>query len=90
MVFKPFKPPLMRNSVSNPIEITDEPERPAKKARIEDEDSAGVPSTNSTPLGNRKPLLQVGNREVKNTKEVSAAELHKDGTSDERYFNVLW
>ncbi|KAJ5362032.1 hypothetical protein N7541_002876 [Penicillium brevicompactum] len=87
MVFKPFKPPLMRNSVSNPIEITDEPSRPAKKPRLDDEPTTVA---QSTPPANRKPLLQVNNRGAESIKQESLSGQSKDETSDEKYFNVLW
>ncbi|CAG8425657.1 unnamed protein product [Penicillium salamii] len=87
MVFKPFKPPLMRNNVSNPIEITDEPSPPAKKPRLDNEPA---PVAQSTPLANRKPLLQVSNRGAETTKQESSDGQPKDDKSDEKYFNVLW
>ncbi|CAG7991076.1 unnamed protein product [Penicillium olsonii] len=86
MVFKPFKPPLMRSNVSNPIEITDEPTRPVKKPRLDEEPA---PAAQSTPLANRKPLLQVSNRGADTKQETSDAQ-PKDDKPDEKYFNVLW
>jgi hypothetical protein len=86
MVFKPFKSPLIRNNASNPIEITDEPSRPAKKPRLDDEPSADA---QPTPLASRKPLLQVSNRGAETIKQELDGP-SKGDTSDERYFNVLW
>lgn len=87
MVFKPFKPPLMRNSVSNPIDISDEPARPTKKPRLDDEPA---PVVQSTPPVNRKPLLQVNNRGVETPKQEPLSGQTKGDPSDEKYFNVLW
>ena len=100
MVFKPFKPPLIRKpqpqpSSSNEIEtesapretitITDDQNAPpAKKQRLQ---------TESAP---RRPLFQVRNQggfgsdengEKEDAKEATGS---GDGSEGERFFNVLW
>ncbi|CAG8908655.1 unnamed protein product [Penicillium egyptiacum] len=82
MVFKPFKSPLIRNPATSSTDKPDEPSRPAKKPRLEDE-----PAPQSA---SRKPLLQVNNRGSDSTTQSSHGDSTKDDTSDERYFNVLW
>lgn len=97
MVFKPFRPPLIRkppqqsSSSSNetasrePITITDDqdaPAPPAKKPRLQ---------RDSLP---RKLLLQVKNQGAVAGGEDEEKEKDKNGLEDgsggERFFNVLW
>ena len=90
MVFKPFKPPLIRKNTqaSNtkpdlPIDTLDNHGPPAKRPRLHQDrtvDSAG-PSMRTE----RKPLVQVSNI------GGSVDDNVKDNESaGERYFNVLW
>ncbi|GMF71395.1 unnamed protein product [Aspergillus oryzae] len=89
MVFKPFKPPLIRKNTqaSNtkpdlPIDTLDNHGPPAKRPRLHQEctvDSAG-PSMRTE----RKPLVQVSNTCESGDDNV------KDESAGERYFNVLW
>ncbi|KAI9932138.1 hypothetical protein ASPWEDRAFT_132651 [Aspergillus wentii DTO 134E9] len=88
MVFKPFKPPLIRNTLYNtaqkasaPTADTDNQGPPAKKQRRDEEQTD--PDLPARSNGARKPLVQ-----VKNCGEVSNDS--KDDSSDEKYFNVLW
>ncbi|KAL4742214.1 SNF2 family N-terminal domain-containing protein [Aspergillus similis] len=102
MVFKPFKPLLIRKPSQpavptpqpsiNPSEIDDGP--PAKRPRLLSQDTSGTGNTRTTIASQRKPLLQ-----VTNVGEVSA--LSSGGSGDGianvdsslsgvRYFNVLW
>ncbi|KAJ5788880.1 Helicase C-terminal [Penicillium psychrosexuale] len=74
-----------RNSATTSTNTPDEPSRPTKKPRLEDEPS---PKDVQSPIASRKPLLQVNNRRSDSTTQSSSGE--KDDTSDERYFNVLW
>lgn len=82
MVFKPFKPPLIRKP-SQPLESTSTPSKaisesdgpPAKKQRVHQLHTAE----------NRKPLLQ-----VKNTPGSSEEKTIENDPKAERYFNVLW
>ncbi|PLB48175.1 hypothetical protein P170DRAFT_386497 [Aspergillus steynii IBT 23096] len=82
MVFKPFKPPLIRKpSEPTTVESTlskNRPESsgpPAKKQRVHQEHSAE----------NRKPLVQ-----VKNIPGPPEESQNGDNLKGERYFNVLW
>lgn len=88
MVFKPFKSPLIRNPAPLSTDTPDEPSRPTKKPRLEDE--LAPKDVQSTPIASRKPLLQVNNRGSDNVTESPSSESTKDDTSDEKYFNVLW
>lgn len=104
MVFKPFKPPLIRKPQPQPsssngpgtepapretITITDDQDAPpAKKPRLQ---------TESVP---RRPLLQVRNQSGLGGGEHGEKEREKkttgggdgdgDGSGGERFFNVLW
>ena len=89
MVFKPFKPPLIRKSELPPE--TDEQDHPAKRPRLEKEEPTPNTETRLTPsLGARKPLLQVKNvsKEPVGKTAVGSEAIHLVG--DERFFNVLW
>lgn len=61
---------------------------PRKKPRLE-ESAPDVQPVQSTPLANRKPLLQVSNRTDAVKQEPSAGQ-KPDEKPDEKYFNVLW
>lgn len=91
MVFKPFKPPLMRKpTVPSTTDTTDGPADPApppsKKPRLSDEHKR--PTTETS----RKPLVQVRNvREHHHDHPVKDKD--KDNSvdlTDDRYFNALW
>ncbi|KAJ5488370.1 Helicase C-terminal [Penicillium expansum] len=88
MVFKPFKSPLIRNPATSSNDTLEEPSRPTKKPRLEDEPTPK--DVQSTPTASRKPLLQVNNRGSDSVTHSPSNELTKDDTSDEKYFNVLW
>ncbi|KAJ5382281.1 SNF2-related protein [Penicillium concentricum] len=77
-----------RNPATSSTEIPEEPSRPTKKPRLEDEPAPN--DVQSTPIVSRKPLLQVNNRGSDSTTQSPGGESTKDDTSDERYFNVLW
>ena len=86
MVFKPFKPPLIRKPESK-TEPTDDPEHLSKKPRL----SKDVPATNhetqpASTLGGRKPLHQVKNGKKTTVKPASDPQF----VGDERFFNALW
>ncbi|PKY09091.1 putative dsDNA-dependent ATPase [Aspergillus campestris IBT 28561] len=93
MVFKPFKPPLMRKpTVPSTTDTTDGPADPApppsKKPRLSDEHKQ--PATETS----RKPLVQVRNvREHHHDYPVKDKNKEKDNSvdlTDDRYFNALW
>ncbi|KAJ5780023.1 SNF2-related protein [Penicillium paradoxum] len=67
----------------------DEPIRPTKKPRLEDEPVLDD-AQSASAITSRKPLLQVNNRGLDSTTHLSPSEGVKDDTSDEKYFNVLW
>ncbi|CAL5866960.1 uncharacterized protein PFLUO_LOCUS1172 [Penicillium psychrofluorescens] len=84
MVFKPFKPPLIRTAT----EASDH-EPLAKKPRLHKEDAAEAASQRAKPAsGPRKPLLQVKNIGKDGTDSTDLASRH--GAPGERYFNALW
>lgn len=76
MVFKPFKPPLIRKQSQS------DPTPPAKKQRLskDDANSSQIPDTER----DRKPLLQ-----LKNPSETDGC-IQPDNESEEKYYNVLW
>lgn len=80
MVFKPFKPPLIRKPQqpdSNPD--TSDKGPPPKKQRLSDDADQLAGSRKE-----RKPLLQ-----LKNTNDTEGI-LGRDNGSVERYYNALW
>lgn len=90
MVFKPFKPPLIRKTPQPSTEPTEDRDYSAKKPRLHNEDASDAISQGpKLPLGTRKPLAQ-----VKNIGKEAAAETAPETTSndvhDERYFDALW
>lgn len=83
MVFKPFKPPLIRKPSSSDTRpdssCSNEP--PVKKQRLQkDGDNTSVASVQEQ----REPLLQ-----VKNPSDANGGTNGNTGT-DEKYYNVLW
>ncbi|KAJ5433769.1 SNF2-related protein [Penicillium cf. griseofulvum] len=77
-----------RNPATVSTETPEEPNRPTKKPRLEDEPAPK--NVQSTRIASRKPLLQVSNKGSDGIAQPSAGETTKDDISDERYFNVLW
>lgn len=86
MVFKPFKPPLIRKA--QPAEEPEEDqEHPTKKPRLSKETPASNSDARPTPtLESRKPLLQVSNGKDSTVKATSGPQFF----GDERFFNALW
>lgn len=76
MVFKPFKPPLIRKPSQS------DPTPPAKRQRLSKDgaNSSQIPDTER----DRKPLLQ-----LKNPSEVDGS-THRDNETEEKYYNALW
>jgi DNA repair and recombination protein RAD54B len=87
MVFKPFKPPLIRKAeaTTGNTEVSD---HPAKKARVEKEELAPADTRPSPSLGARKPLVQVKNG--KEPLKKSSKKAAPQAGAGERYFNALW
>ncbi|RJE24401.1 hypothetical protein PHISCL_03255 [Aspergillus sclerotialis] len=85
MVFKPFKPPLIRKSQSVPTADTTDKAPPAKKQRLSN-DGDQIPGTRqiTEANGERKPLLQL--RNASNVDENTA----NDTGTEEKYYNALW
>ncbi|KAJ5614732.1 DNA repair and recombination protein [Penicillium herquei] len=89
MVFKPFKPPLIRKPEST--ENVKDQDPPTKKPRLEKEEP--TPSTKSQPtsaVGARRPLLQVRNVGKESGEKVTPTTQAISLVGDERFFNVLW
>ncbi|PKX93818.1 DEAD/DEAH box helicase [Aspergillus novofumigatus IBT 16806] len=92
MVFKPFKPPLIRKqpnpSVSDPPPASgasEHREPPAKKQRLNPEISAHGDSLSRSYTLSRKPLQQVINAGSSSSESTTGDDPHGD-----RYYNVLW
>ncbi|KAJ5161989.1 DNA repair and recombination protein [Penicillium capsulatum] len=86
MVFKPFKPPLIRKTQPT-SDSTDDPEHQKKKPRLSNETPASDPDARPVPsLGSRKPLLQVSNGKESAVKGAAGPQFF----GDERFFNALW
>ncbi|KAL4909815.1 hypothetical protein BDW74DRAFT_186258 [Aspergillus multicolor] len=103
MVFKPFKPLSIKKpnqptaSISaaptQPSETGDNDGPPAKRPRLNSQDTNSTGNTRPTTSNQRKPLHQ-----VKNVGEAAAVSSGENGdgsagtnpTSGVRYFNVLW
>lgn len=85
MVFKPFKPPLIRKSQPDPKADTTDKAPPAKKQRLSN-DGDQISDTRQTTEahGERKPLLQ-----LRNASNVDENTTHDSGT-EEKYYNALW
>lgn len=90
MVFKPFKPPLIRKP-ENLTDTIDANDHPAKKPRLVKEETTSVPQTRPTPtLSSRKPLLQVRNIGKDSATKTTNGPISKEDASFERFFNALW
>ncbi len=90
MVFKPFKPPLIRKPDQS-TETTDTNAHPAKKPRLVKDEATPEPQTRPTPTpGSRKPLLQVRNIGKDSTVKATNGFATKQDATFERFFNVLW
>lgn len=91
MVFKPFKPPLIRKPepTKEPDQANDQ-EHPTKKPRLQKEDQSGDPETRPTVLASRKPLLQVQNVGKDSSVKPPPGGVSKEDASFERFFNALW
>ncbi|KAJ6160419.1 hypothetical protein N7470_003815 [Penicillium chermesinum] len=81
MVFKPFKPPLIRKQESSTVE-----DPPAKKPRL---DNTAASEEARSPRG-RKPLLQVRNVGKDSAPNAASAAEPISLVGDERFFNALW
>lgn len=92
MVFKPFKPPFIRNTLSATPTLTEKHDRPSKKPRVRKEDAASDATSQrpTIPVVARKPLVQVKNVGKDTFSEAVNEPTAKDDTSDERYFIALW
>ncbi|KAJ6111134.1 DNA repair and recombination protein [Penicillium sp. IBT 16267x] len=87
MVFKPFKPPLIRKpETTEPAQEKDT----SSKAPVQQEDAAPGPETRPTPSGVRKPLHQVRNVGKESGGKVTPATAAVKLVGDERFFNALW
>ncbi|KAJ5359178.1 DNA repair and recombination protein [Penicillium cataractarum] len=90
MVFKPFKPPLIRKPEQS-TETADANDHPTKKPRLVKDEATSETQTRPTPtLGSRKPLLQVRNIGKDSTAKEINESVAKEDASFERFFNVLW
>ncbi|KAJ5099919.1 DNA repair and recombination protein [Penicillium argentinense] len=90
MVFKPFKPPLIRK----PEHATEKPagedqEHPAKKPRLQKDDSV-IELETRPGAASRKPLLQVKNVGKDSAVKPTPAIISKEDATFERFFNALW
>jgi DNA repair and recombination protein RAD54B len=92
MVFKPFKPPLIRKqpnlSVSDAPPATGAPEHsepPAKKQRLDPEITTHSNSLHPSFTPSRKPLQQVINAGSSSSESATGDDPYGD-----RYYNVLW
>ncbi|KAJ5991833.1 DNA repair and recombination protein [Penicillium sp. IBT 35674x] len=87
MVFKPFKPPLIRKpETTQPAQEQDT----SSKAPVHQEDAAPGPETRPTPSGVRKPLHQVRNVGKESGEKVTPAPEAIKLVGDEKFFNALW
>jgi DNA repair and recombination protein RAD54B len=89
MVFKPFKPPLIRKP-EQLTETTDANDHPAKKPRLGKDEATSEPHSRPTPTLGRKPLLQVRNIGKDSTAKTTNGASNKEDASFERFFNALW
>lgn len=71
-------------------EKTDEQEHPAKKPRLQKDDSPVDTETRPAALANRKPLLQVRNVGQDSAVKAPPSAISKEDASFERFFNALW
>lgn len=90
MVFKPFKPPLIRKPESSSTEKTHEEAHTAKKPRLQEDDAAVNIETRPATLTSRKPLLQVQNVGKDAAVKPQPGSFSKEDATYERFFNALW
>lgn len=87
MVFKPFKPPLIRKpETAQPAQEQDA----SSKVLLQQEDAAPEPKTRPTPSGVRKPLHQVRNVGKESGEKVTPVTEPIKLVGDEKFFNALW
>lgn len=91
MVFKPFKPPLMRKP-ANPPSASDETSSLLRDTNIDDKHD-GPPAKKPRLEGKRlsaatewKPLLQMRNQ----VSSSNTGDGDGDSSGEEKYFNALW
>jgi hypothetical protein len=87
MVFKPFKPPLIRKPE------TTQPARehgPSSKAPVQQEDATPGTETRPRPSAVRKPLHQVRNVGKESVEKVTPTPEALKLVGDERFFKALW
>jgi hypothetical protein len=89
MVFKPFKPPLIRKP-EQLTEATDANDHLAKKPRLVKDEATSEPQPRPTSTLGRKPLLQVKNIGKGSTPNTTNGSVNKEDASFERFFNALW
>jgi len=90
MVFKPFKPPLIRKPETSSVEKGNEETHTAKKPRLQEPDATVHSETRPTTLTSRKPLLQVQNVGKDATAKAQSGSFSKEDATYERFFNALW
>ncbi|KAF7712197.1 Uncharacterized protein PECH_003965 [Penicillium ucsense] len=90
MVFKPFKPPLIRKADPS-VQADDVTDPPAKKARLSKEEvqSEHLLPARSSPRS-RKPLSQVKNVGQEGSSRATTLSAPHDHAVFERFFNALW
>ncbi|KAJ5642358.1 DNA repair and recombination protein [Penicillium lividum] len=84
MVFKPFKPPLIRKP-----ETTESQEQATSNNSLPKEDLAPGAKTQPTPV-TRKPLHQAGNVGKESAGKMTPASEPIKLVGDEKFFNALW
>ncbi|EPS25487.1 hypothetical protein PDE_00420 [Penicillium oxalicum 114-2] len=90
MVFKPFKPPLIRKADTS-LSTNDSTDPPTKRPRLSKDDvSAEQPLPSVSSPSSRKPLLQVKNVGQESSARASANPTPQDKAIYERFFNALW
>ncbi|KAJ5088591.1 DNA repair and recombination protein [Penicillium angulare] len=89
MVFKPFKPPLIRKPQAEGA--TEDKESSTIKPNSQKEEQTSTSGTATTPaLGARKPLLQVRNVGKDSGAQATPGSQPIRLVGDERFYNVLW
>ncbi|KAJ5648969.1 DNA repair and recombination protein [Penicillium longicatenatum] len=87
MVFKPFKPPLIRKpETTQPAQE----HNPSSKAPVQQEDATPGTETRPRPSAVRKPLHQVRNVGKESVGKVTPTPEALKLVGDERFFNALW
>ncbi|KAJ5259301.1 DNA repair and recombination protein [Penicillium angulare] len=89
MVFKPFKPPLIRKPQAEGA--TEDQDSSTLKPNSQKEEQTSTSGTGTTPaLGARKPLLQVRNVGKDSGAQATPGSQPIRLVGDERFYNVLW